>query len=807
METTQTGVQRVCGAGLERYAGTVRRRARDVAAAALVIAAPGDLAAQRSAVDAPLSEPLPLEVIVSLRSHAGRSPVSFSPDGAWLAHTIDTADRLTRGPSRVYTATGVPLFEGDARPEATLSSTDGRRQIRLGDAESSSWAPVWSPRGDRVAFFSDADGVAGLWIWDRASGETRRIGNMIVRPSFGFETSRWSSDGERLLVEVLPPGVTIEAANAHSIPDAEREQREARPDELSVTVRRSAAAQAAGGEEEQATSPDGDPFERFTATYIADLVMVDPETGTFERLVERTRISWYEFSPADRYVVYTALAGTDAGGQQSLYDIRLVDVATGADRLVAGDVPLAYGVEWSWSPAGDRFAYTRSGLAADGAITIVHIADGGDHVVESDRAGFAGMTGETRPVWSPDGAGLYAVADDALWRIDAATGATAELARLEGWRMRHVVPVSYLSAVAWSPDGGETVWATAREADGPHAGILAVETATGVARVAQRQHRTFGLVFSLAANPASGQIVVAASDQHSPAELWLFDTASGETTQASRINAALSEYTLGETRVIHWTTADGEARSGALLLPPGHDRGTPVPLVVWLYGGAMGSAAANRFGLWAATPAFNMQVLATRGYAVLFPDAPVRTGRITEDLVASVIPGVDAAIDQGYADPARLAIMGQSYGSLNVLALITRTDRFGAAIITAAVLHPDLYADYVANPGYYERGQGNMGGTIWEHDERYRENSPLFDFPEIQTPLLIGIGSLDGNQVPAEAVFTALDRLGKHVEYRVYDGESHVVTGRANVIDLWQRRLEFLAEHLGLSTDMAGRVR
>ena len=139
-------------------------------------------------------------------------------------------------------------------------------------------------------------------------------------------------------------------------------------------------------------------------------------------------------------------------------------------------------------------------------------------------------------------------------------------------------------------------------------------------------------------------------------------------------------------------------------------------------------------------------------------------------------------------------------------ALPILTDRFKAAIITAAVLHPDLFADYLRATGYYEHGQGNMGGTIWEQRDRYFANSPLFLFDNIQTPLLIGQGERDGDLAPSEAIFTALERLGKPVEYRLYQGEGHVLTQTPNVIDFWHRRLEFLAEHLDLVYDAKGAV-
>lgn len=72
--------------------------------------------------------------------------------------------------------------------------------------------------------------------------------------------------------------------------------------------------------------------------------------------------------------------------------------------------------------------------------------------------------------------------------------------------------------------------------------------------------------------------------------------------------------------------------------------------------------------------------------------------------------------------------------------------------------------------------------------------------------MLIAQGELDGDLVPSEAIFNALERLGQHVEYRVYGGDSHVITTPANVIDFWERRLAFLAEHLRLEVRENGTV-
>ena len=86
------------------------------------------------------------------------------------------------------------------------------------------------------------------------------------------------------------------------------------------------------------------------------------------------------------------------------------------------------------------------------------------------------------------------------------------------------------------------------------------------------------------------------------------------------------------------------------------------------------------------------------------------------------------------------------------------------------------------------------------------ENSPIFHFDKIQTPLLIGQGERDDDLAPVEAIFTALERLRKPVEYRLYKGEGHVITQAPNVIDFWNRRLDFFREHLDLVYDDKGAI-
>jgi len=151
------------------------------------------------------------------------------------------------------------------------------------------------------------------------------------------------------------------------------------------------------------------------------------------------------------------------------------------------------------------------------------------------------------------------------------------------------------------------------------------------------------------------------------------------------------------------------------------------------------------------------------------------------DLMKSVMPGIDAAIEKGVADSDRVGITGHSYGGYSTLSLIVQSPRFKAAVMRAGM--GDMIAQYgqLAPDGtnyglaWAETGQGRMGGSPWEFRERYLENSPIHYLDRVQTPLLIIHGGKD-DAVPvylADQVFTGLRRLGRAVTYARYEGEGH----------------------------------
>ena len=291
-----------------------------------------------------------------------------------------------------------------------------------------------------------------------------------------------------------------------------------------------------------------------------------------------------------------------------------------------------------------------------------------------------------------------------------------------------------------------------------------------------------------------------------PAEIRLSAKDLEKPRQLTRLNPKLDQYQMGVAKLIDWLDDDGKRLRGALLLPSNYREGKRYPLVVFVYGGENLSDTVNQFGgpMSDALPYYNLQLLATRGYAVLVPDAPQQEGTPMLDLAKTILPGVNKMIELGVADPDRLGVMGHSYGGYSTLSLLVETNRFKAAVESAGP------ADLVGNYGEMdsdgtafgtsveETGQGLMGGTPWEHRERYIENSPVFYFDRMTTPLLVVHGAQDTTVATflGDQIFVSLRRLGREVEYARYEGEGHIILGDANRRDVCNRMIEWFDRHL-----------
>jgi dipeptidyl aminopeptidase/acylaminoacyl peptidase len=755
-----------------------------------------------AAAPAPLM-PLKIDDALGALSLAGRSPIHLSPDGKWVAYTLeDPRRRKSTGEQRYFYYSRTGASQAATACDVWITNTQSGESRNLTGSKGTSWDPAWSPDGRMLAFYSDRSGLAHLWTWDRESGRLRQVSDAIVRPFFNFETPRWSPDSRSVLFKALPEDLTIETAADLIVGDSSKSERDtaARVKRGEVTARVFTATPTADISRAANTASTGAPqVETFSNRYLSDLTLVEVRTGRLRRLARRVKPVGYWFSPDGAKIALTTYKGTLANTQQNLYDLVVLGSTAGDASVVAADMPMDYGMSVSWSPDGRQLAYTTAGPRSDGECYLVSATGGGPRFATTTK--HPRFSDDYRaPLWAPSGRVLYFLADGALWTVDIQTQAAREVTRVPHGVIREIVAPNG-GGRYWSPNEGRSLFATIRDTDTKQVAVLRVDTMTGKTSELAREDKLYGSMFSLDAVGAT--LIYAAQDAQHATDLWTADQEFTNARRVTHINPHLDAYEFGPSRLIEWRGPDGAVLRGALLLPAGYREGSRYPLVVRVYGGDLSSNSVNLFGLEGGG-VDNQQMLATRGYAVLMPDTPLQTGTPMADIAKAVLPAVDRAVELGIADPERLGVMGHSYGGYSTYALLVQTSRFKAAVASAG--NANLFSEYLqlANDGgafgigWAETGQGRMAGTPWQYRDRYLENSPIFFFDRVTTPVLIVHGGLDRSQF-ADEVFVALRRLGKEVMYARYEGEEHWpgTWGRANVVDYWNRVIEWFDQHLG----------
>ena len=745
--------------------------------------------------------PLPIEDAILAKSFHGQSGIgSWSADGEWFAYAVTDSRREPVDPGRsslIYTKTGVPRQTSYSSVRVTNILTDETLEV----SGPTSWAPVWSPVGSLLAFYSDRDGSVRLWVWEPQTKNLRRVSDAIVRPIIAFDTVKWTPDGKSIITKILPAGLSVN--------DANRRGQNKLPDDRGESVAGSSVKvfRWSAGKKETETVSDTDAIVRLDAfgphEANADLAFVDVKSGQIRRIATNLVGGNYWMSPDTTMLAYTTGIGWSRLSLQSYCDLSVVNLATGESRTLASLIPMQFGTSVSWAPNGSLLAYTTWGPPP---------RDVGDvYVVDPKRGQPRSLTPGTHPnfgsdysppLWSPDGSGILTVADDRVWRLPM-DGTPVAVTHRTDRSLIEIVPSS--NGTPWTADGGQSIFVGTRDDSTKRVGWAKIDLKSGKVTQLIEEDKKYGNVFQVAIVSADGKSVAyLAEDAVHDRDIWMAGVDFTSPRQITHATKSFENLTFGKSRLVEYRNGQGQILHGALLLPAGYEAGKKYPLLVNVYPGPYKrSNQLNWFGLDGGGFS-NMQILATRGYAVLLPETPQRVGTPVQDLTDGVLSAVNKVVELGIADPERLGVFGQSYGGYSTAALVTQTTRFKAAVMSAGF--GNLVSGYGAMTdsgetyGIYlsEGGQVLMGGTLWEQRNRYIENSPIFYLDRVQTPLLIVHGTRDTG-VPvwqSDAVFVGLRRLNKEVEYRRYEGESHVIQGFENTVDYWNSVVRWFDKYL-----------
>ncbi len=280
-------------------------------------------------------------------------------------------------------------------------------------------------------------------------------------------------------------------------------------------------------------------------------------------------------------------------------------------------------------------------------------------------------------------------------------------------------------------------------------------------------------------------------DRKTGAAKWLYDAYSG-----------LGPDQIAPVSLIHYKAADGFDIPAYLTLPKVGAKN--LPLIVLPHGGPFARDYAG-FDWWS-------QAYASLGYAVLQPQFRGSDGLGVDHLKAGygeygrkmqtdLSDGVADLAKQGVIDPARVAIVGASYGGYAALAGVTlQSGIFRCAVSVAGPADMRRQLDYFKLQNH---GPWTPATRYWreyldikkESDPILEVISPVFHADKASVPILLIHGS-DDTVVPPEQsrrMADALKRAGKSVELLEMKGEDHWLS----VADTRQQMLTRSAQFLG----------
>lgn len=324
----------------------------------------------------------------------------LQPEDLLAIRTIEDAQISPDGARVAYVMKRSVLEKNRYASEIRIASVDGSEdsdEEALENGGKKDSAPRWSPDGGRLAFVSDRDGSAQLYIRD-GDGEPRRLTDL----SRDVSNPVWSPDGTR---------IAVLSSEGNGIDDETRKRE--------------------GGFIRHVTRLQ---YRFNEADYIDDrfnhVWVVDAASGEAKRLTTGdASVGSIAWSPDGTRIAFTANREDEANAsfRSQLY---VIDVAsTGDQGDDDGAVAISAGSEMAagpaWSPDGSLIAFIgrRDGARA-GANNEVYLATPDGKALrgltdEFDRSPMTSSFSDTWSprehtplIWQPDGAGVLFTASD-----------------------------------------------------------------------------------------------------------------------------------------------------------------------------------------------------------------------------------------------------------------------------------------------------------------------------------------------------------------------------------------------------------
>jgi len=266
--------------------------------------------------------------------------------------------------------------------------------------------------------------------------------------------------------------------------------------------------------------------------------------------------------------------------------------------------------------------------------------------------------------------------------------------------------------------------------------------------------------------------------------LELYSYKNGELIKVSSHNKWLSEYTISKPEKIS-VDVEGIEIQGWVCPPLHMEQDREYPGVLMIHGGPK--------MIYSDVFAFDVQMLCAKGYYVFYANPMGSDGRgdafadirgsfgdLPYKQLMSFVDKVSDAYSQ--LDSENLGVTGGSYGGYMTNHIITKTDRFKAAVSERGISNM-MTALTSSDIGYkFTVEYTDCSSKPWENLDKFINISPIMNVNQIKTPTLFNHGKNDFRCHYTESLnmYAALSHLGVPTRLCLYEGENHglVVCGR-----------------------------
>jgi dipeptidyl aminopeptidase/acylaminoacyl peptidase len=394
--------------------------------------------------------------------------------------------------------------------------------------------------------------------------------------------------------------------------------------------------------------------------------------------------------------------------------------------------------------------------------------------------------------FSPDGKSLYYTTDKGsqfayLVRYDLATGQRTEVLR----------PQWDVQGAGFSRDGRWFNVAINNDARTE----LRVFEAAGMkpVKLPAMQADITGINFQ-----PHGSLMSFYAESAGPRDLYVSDLKTGKVRQLTHaLNAAIDPKDLVPPQVVRFKSFDGTEIPGLLYKPLTASPAAKVPGLVWVHGGPGGQSRVGYSGL--------TQYLVNHGYAIYAINNRGSSGygkafyamddrKHGEGDLDDCVATKKMFAATGWVDPARIGILGGSYGGYMVLAALAfRPTEFAAGVDLFGV--SNWLRTLESIPAWWGPTRDSLYKELGDPkaDADYlRKISPLFHADQIERPLIVLQGENDPRVLKAESseIVDAVKKKGVPVEFLLFPNEGHGFNRRDTQEKAYAATLRFLDKYL-----------